>query len=95
LDNPVTAVVFSPNGKFLASADGSFRDFTNRQSQNTISFAQENQICIWDAASGAKVLSLRCHGASVTSLAFSPDGSRLVSGLFDGTALVWDTSKLK
>jgi WD40 repeat protein len=34
---------------------------------------------------------LRGHGALVSSLAFSPDGTHIVSGLYDNTVCVWDT----
>jgi WD40 repeat protein len=32
------------------------------------------------------------HAANVTSLAFSPDGSRLASGSLDGTVKLWDVA---
>jgi WD40 repeat protein len=35
-------------------------------------------------------LTLRGHTGSVNSAAFSPDGSRIVTASFDGTARVWD-----
>jgi WD40 repeat protein len=41
----------------------------------------------------ALLTSLRGHRHSVTSLALSPDGLRLVSGSRDGTARVWDTTR--
>ena len=37
---------------------------------------------------------LRGHRAGVTSLDFSPDGARLLSGSFDTTALFWDLTGL-
>jgi WD40 repeat protein/tetratricopeptide (TPR) repeat protein len=36
---------------------------------------------------------LRGHTGNVTSVAFSPDGTRLVSGSVDGTVKLWDTLK--
>jgi WD40 repeat protein len=49
---------------------------------------------IWELASGKEVLCLRDPEARALSLAFSPDGRRLVSGMTDGTALVWDLEPL-
>jgi WD40 repeat protein len=38
--------------------------------------------------------SFRGHTGLVSSLAFSPDGSRLVSGSRDTTVKVWDMTQL-
>jgi hypothetical protein len=38
---------------------------------------------------------IKGFGAEVTSLAFSPDGNRLVSGLTDSTLLVWDVGGIQ
>jgi WD40 repeat protein len=48
------------------------------------------RIQIWDVASGAEVGSIQGFRGVVHSLAFSPDGRRLISGMNDTTALVWD-----
>ena len=45
---------------------------------------------VWDADTGTKKLALKGHTSYVTSVAFSPDGKRIVSGSFDQTAQVWD-----
>jgi WD40 repeat protein len=47
---------------------------------------------VWDALSGAEVLTLKGHTDGVTSASFSTDGSRLVTASHDGTAKVWDAS---
>jgi RNA polymerase sigma factor (sigma-70 family) len=47
-------------------------------------------IHLWDLATGKELLRLGGQKGSVTCLAFSPDGTRLVSGLRTGVALVWD-----
>ena len=48
----------------------------------------ESKIRIWDVATGAERPAIRCHGR-VSTLAFAPDGTRLVTGMADTTALVW------
>ena len=37
---------------------------------------------------------LKGHTSVVYGLAFSPDGSRLISGSGDSTAILWDTGSL-
>jgi len=45
---------------------------------------------VWDAKTGAELLTLKGHTNDVRSVCFSPDGSRIVTGSFDKTAKVWD-----
>jgi hypothetical protein len=50
---------------------------------------------VWETASGKGVLTLRGHRAAVKSVAFSPDGRRIVTGSSDKTAKVWDAASGK
>ena len=45
---------------------------------------------MWDAAVGRQIAALRGHEKVVTSAAFSPDGSRVVTASWDETARIWD-----
>jgi WD40 repeat protein len=45
---------------------------------------------VWDAKTGAEVLTLRGHTDAVLAASWSPDGSRLLTGSWDQTAKVWD-----
>jgi hypothetical protein len=47
-------------------------------------------IHLWDLVTGQEVGSLRGHQGGVVGLEFSADGTRLVSGSLDTTALVWN-----
>jgi hypothetical protein len=51
-----------------------------------------SSVRLWDLATGKEVARFEGHRADIASLAFSPDGSRLVAGLTDSTALVWDVT---
>jgi len=48
---------------------------------------------VWDAATGRELLTLRCHGGDVLSVAWGPDGRRLATGSGDQTTKVWDVGK--
>ena len=45
---------------------------------------------MWDAKTGADLLTLKGHVDGVVSAEFSPDGTRIVTGSLDNRAKVWD-----
>jgi WD40 repeat protein/serine/threonine protein kinase len=79
----VYSVVYSPDGRRLASV------------------SLDGTVKVWDAASGQELRTLKGLGSSVRgvgpgpdrSVAFSPDGTRLASGM-DDTVMVWDAAPL-
>jgi WD40 repeat protein len=67
-------VAFSADGKLFAAAAD----------------GPDPRIRLWDVARGRQVRSITGFRGPVRALAFSPDGKRLISGMDDTTALVWD-----
>jgi tetratricopeptide (TPR) repeat protein len=49
---------------------------------------------VWEARTGAELLTLKGHTGFVYSASFSPDGTRIVTASFDLTARVWDARSL-
>ena len=45
---------------------------------------------MWDAKAGERLVQMQGHTDLVTSVAFSPDGNRIVSGSEDESVRVWD-----
>ena len=54
--------------------------------------AADKTIKLWDAATGALIRTFEGHSDSVTSVAFSPDGARVLSGSGDKTIKLWDAA---
>jgi len=81
-NSPVTTCIFSPDGRFVAS--GKFQGWVE----------------VWDGLTGQRILTIGKHNlyGPVTSLAFSPDGGKLVSASsgveegFYGALIMSDTA---
>jgi WD40 repeat protein len=78
----VSSAAFSSDGTRIVSVSGTY--------------PSENTIKLWDAASGQPIRSFEGHTDRVNSVVFSPEGTRLLSGSWDGTIKLWDvdTGKL-
>ena len=45
---------------------------------------------IWDVKKREKIGDLRGHSGDITSVSFSPDGTRIVTASRDRLAILWD-----
>jgi WD40 repeat protein len=70
-------VAFSLDGKRFAAA-------TDRP---------DRRIRLWDVATGEEIGGIEGFRGAVRSLAFLPGGKRLISGMEDSSALVWDLTR--
>jgi WD40 repeat protein len=50
----------------------------------------DNTVRVWDAVSGKEKHTLSGHTSAITSVAFSPNSSQIISGSYDRTVRVWD-----
>ena len=74
------ALAFSPCGQYLASGPW----------WNWGVETEKVPIRLWEVATGENIATFWGHPTDVQDLAFSPDGTLLASGSFDGTILLWD-----
>ncbi len=74
------ALAFSPCGRYLASGAWWLRGFGIKKCP----------VRLWNVKSGENIATFRGHCSDVQCLAFSPDGTILASGSYDGTILLWD-----
>lgn len=75
----VTALVFSPDGKILATACGG-------------KYSKDFNVRLWDIGSG-KVKRVIPHSSGVTSLAFAPDGHTIATVSYNNILSLWEISQ--
>lgn len=78
----LSSASFSTDGLRIVTACGS--------SPKNLPELQDKTAKVWDATTGAELLTLKGHTDDVMSASFSPDGSRIVTGGQDNTVKVWD-----
>lgn len=78
----VLSIKFSPDGKYIVTADGDYTKGT------------ENTARILDAKTGKDVTTIQ-HGFDVNTAEFSPDSKRIVTSSDDNTSRLWDLEAKK
>jgi WD40 repeat protein/serine/threonine protein kinase len=76
-------VAHSPDGKRIVSC-------ANEMPAAFPASVVPGQLIVWDSATGQEILAIKGHTGWVTSVAYSPDGKRIISGSDDNTLKVWD-----
>jgi WD40 repeat protein len=85
-ESPVNSVAFSPDGTRIVSGSG-LSHFSTILFKSTT----DNTLRLWDAKTGQPIgQPLKGHLEGITIVAFSPDGTRIVSGSWDKTLRLWD-----
>lgn len=83
----VRCLALSPDGKRLAV--GHFTNTAGGGNQGP------GTLRLWDVAKGEEIRAFDGHTAPITSVAFSPDGKKIITSSFDRTLRLWDADKGK
>lgn len=78
----VSAIVFTPDGNFLASGGGSGTKVVGRPG--------DFRVALWDLANRKRVCDFPGHRDWIVALGFSPNGKQLASSSLDKTIRLWD-----
>ncbi|MBI1289813.1 hypothetical protein GC173_01025 [bacterium] len=81
----VNSVAFSPDGTRILTGSLSFH-FDGEE------HSYPGEAWVWDAGTGIVLQTFIGHTNSVRSVAFSPDGTRTLTGSYDNTARLWDVN---
>jgi WD40 repeat protein len=83
--SPIRALAFSPDGRSIAGGAGAIEEVRGASVEDF-----KGEVFLWDVVSGDLKRKFPGHTRSVTSLAFSLDGSLLASAGLDRMLKIWD-----
>lgn len=82
--SPITSIAFSPDGtRFVSSGQGAL---------TTVNVDKTWAAMIWDIGTVSQLAILSDHQGLIQDMAWSPDGTAIVSGADDGTVRFWDAN---
>lgn len=84
----VFGVGVTPDGARIITVSGSLSRDGARLMRNS---PEDNRLRVWDSKTGAELRVIRAHQHSITSVAVTPDGARIVTGSEDRTVRIWDS----
>ena len=79
---PFSHLALSPDGRLLAGATG--------ESDMFAAAVRPGVVHVWDVETTDRVYTLHGHAGPINSVAFSPDGSKIVTSSWDMTVKIWD-----
>ena len=88
--NGINSVAFSPDGARVLSGGGGMDLRLKRLSKRL--GVSDDTVKLWATSTGQLLRTFEGHASEVLSVAFSPDGTRVVTGDLDQTAKVWDAT---
>ncbi|MDM8554322.1 protein kinase [Desulfococcaceae bacterium HSG7] len=81
----VLAIGLSPDGRHIVTGAGIDGRKTDKEAAS-----KKQTVIVWDAQSGKQLKSLPGHDDSVYDVSYSPDGTKIVSASWDGSAKIWN-----
>jgi WD40 repeat protein len=83
----------SPDGaRVVAALSERPGSAAGNEAEDAIALRAGFEVRLWDAASGAQILTLEQAGSTIRAVAFAPDGRSFVTGDAAGTAKQWDAA---
>jgi WD40 repeat protein len=82
------SVAFAPDGRHVATGTGGA--LIGKRTSLVVQPGSDNALRIWDVDDGKLVKELKGHTHVISSIDFSPDGKRAVTGSFDKSVRLWD-----